>query len=154
MIVPERTADVLVDPGESPGSLPASPGMIRPERTADVLVGPGESPGSRRARGASLPVASPLLPEGHGEPCVQGEYVEFASLDELLPQLDEVEEYNEQDEAASLYLRRAVEVVLLDGSLKTAWAYLYNGPYDPTCIISGGDWHNRPTSARRQSSQP
>jgi gamma-glutamylcyclotransferase (GGCT)/AIG2-like uncharacterized protein YtfP len=109
--------------------LAASPLRIVPARTPGRLVNLGEYPG--------------LIPARRSGQWVRGEFAEFPAAESLLAQLDFVEEYSPREEARSLYLRRSVPVVLEDRTESWAWAYLYNRPYDPRCIIGSGDWRDR-----------
>jgi gamma-glutamylcyclotransferase (GGCT)/AIG2-like uncharacterized protein YtfP len=117
--------------GESRGRLILAAGPLRivPARTPGRLLDLGDYPG--------------LIPARRSGQWVCGEFAEFPAVESLLTQLDFVEEYSPGEEARSLYLRRSVPVVLEDGLEFWAWAYLYNRPYDPRCIIRSGDWRRR-----------
>jgi gamma-glutamylcyclotransferase (GGCT)/AIG2-like uncharacterized protein YtfP len=117
--------------GESRGGLilAAKPVRIIPARTPGRLADLGEYPG--------------LIPARRSGQWVVGEFAEFPAVESLLVQLDFVEEYSPGEEARSLYLRRSLAVVLEDGTESWAWAYVYNRPYDPRCIIRSGDWRRR-----------
>ena len=122
--------------GERLGSLmlAANPQRIVPARTSGRLVDLGDYPG--------------LIPARRSEQWVFGEFIEFQvaearEMDSLLAQLDFIEEYLPGAEARSLYLRRAVPVILEDQTESWAWAYLYNRPYDPRRMIRSGDWRVR-----------
>lgn len=107
----------------------ASPLPAVPARTPGRLVDLGDYPG--------------MIPARRGGQWVLGEYFEFQNRVSVLPQLDFVEEYRPTSEAHSLYLRRAVPVVLEDGTERQAWAYIYNRAYDPRRIILCGEWRRR-----------
>jgi len=59
---------------------------------------------------------------------------------ETLRDLDALEEYDPQDEAHSVYLRRQTEAVLADGRLTTAWVYYWNCPDINGIWIPSGDF--------------
>lgn len=112
----------------------ASQRRIISARTPGLLVGLGAYPG--------------LIAAPNGGQWVFGEFAEFEDTESqkmsaLLTQLDSVEQYVPASEASSLYLRRSLPVELEDGSESSAWAYLYNRPYDPRRLIRCGDWRQR-----------
>ena len=68
--------------------------------------------------------------------------------DATLAAVDRLEAFDPADEAASQYVRRLVEVV--DGPVRDAWSYLYNGRADEMGDeIRGGDWVTHMTGAER-----
>jgi gamma-glutamylcyclotransferase (GGCT)/AIG2-like uncharacterized protein YtfP len=85
----------------------------------------------------------PYLEKGEGS--VRGElvFLKPEGYAETLRRLDELEEYNPQDEAHSLYLRRPATVALADGSQVTAWVYYWNGAAGLGARIDGGDYRRR-----------
>lgn len=83
-----------------------------------------------------------LLDVGPYPALVQGEGVVRAELwrttsERAFDLLDEWEAYHPQEEAASAYVRRRVELLDQGG---TAWVYLWNGPGEGLPAIAGGDW--------------
>lgn len=75
---------------------------------------------------------------------VYGEYVEFDDVDSLLPSLDAIEGYSEEDEAGSIYLRRRTEVILLPNSeTGEAWVYRWNRGVGFSRVLKSGDWRKR-----------
>lgn len=121
---------------QSRGSLihAARPLRIVPARTPGRLIDLGDYPGLIPARRSGQWV--------HGE-CAEFQEPALPAFASLLAQMDFVEEYSPAAEAASLYLRRSVPVVLEDGAERWAWAYIYNRPYDPRGIIRSGDWRRK-----------
>jgi gamma-glutamylcyclotransferase (GGCT)/AIG2-like uncharacterized protein YtfP len=77
-----------------------------------------------------------------GEGLVQGELFELlaATRKTTLARLDRLEEYDPANEAASVYLRRAVPVTLDDGRQVTAWVYFWNGPEEAGVPVENGDF--------------
>jgi gamma-glutamylcyclotransferase (GGCT)/AIG2-like uncharacterized protein YtfP len=84
--------------------------------------------------------AYPGMIEGDGT--VRGELYRFEDIAVALEVLDEVEEYDPLDAAASLYVRvlRGVRVEK-DDSEPPAWLYLYNRDVKGLPQIRSGDWH-------------
>ncbi len=80
-----------------------------------------------------------VLPE-EGE--VVGSLVELdpAQYDQTLASLDLLEEYDPQDEAQSIYLRRLTDVFLADGSCRPAWIYYWNELQVVGELVEGGDF--------------
>lgn len=61
-----------------------------------------------------------------------------------LSHLDALEEYDPQDEAHSVYLRRSAKVLLADGSERLAWVYYWNLVEVQGKRIVSGDFRDRP----------
>lgn len=57
---------------------------------------------------------------------------------EVLPVLDEFEDYDPKNPRESLYLRERVSLLEPEGA--TAWTYVYNQIPDASARIPGGDW--------------
>jgi gamma-glutamylcyclotransferase (GGCT)/AIG2-like uncharacterized protein YtfP len=86
----------------------------------------------------------PYVEPGPG--LVSGEliYLDPQHYEETLQAVDELEEYNPDDEAHSAYLRRRTTVFLADGNPAAAWIYYWNCPSIAGIRISSGDFLNRP----------
>jgi len=86
----------------------------------------------------------PYLEPGPG--VVAGELIHLVPecYDETLRKLDTLEEYDPEDEANSVYLRREAAVSLADGTSVTAWIYYWNSPRIVGTPIADGDFRNRP----------
>lgn len=80
----------------------------------------------------------PGLIEGTGT--VQGELYEFDDLAAALDVLDDLEEFDATDPAASLYVRVPRQVTREDGRAVTAWTYLYNRKTPDAPNVESGDW--------------
>ena len=80
-----------------------------------------------------------LLP---GDGSVRGELFDLAPARyaETLARLDALEEYDPDDEAGSVYLRRLAEATLEDGSRCACWTYYWNGPPDIGRPVPGNDF--------------
>lgn len=86
----------------------------------------------------------PYLQPGAGR--VHGELMVLAphQYGETLKCLDALEEYDSQDEANSVYLRRRTKVRLADGSERLAWVYYWNLADLVGRKIASGDFSDRP----------
>jgi gamma-glutamylcyclotransferase (GGCT)/AIG2-like uncharacterized protein YtfP len=85
--------------------------------------------------------AYPGMIEGDGT--VRGELYRVDDIAVALEVLDEVEEYDPLDAAASPYVRAVRNVRLeQDGSETAAWLYLYNREVKGLPLISSGDWRS------------
>ncbi|MEX0701624.1 MAG: gamma-glutamylcyclotransferase family protein [Planctomycetales bacterium] len=71
---------------------------------------------------------------------VRGEVYLLLHPDDVLPKLDEYEEFDPQSPETSLYRRDTAEVVLDDGSRLLSWVYLYNKPTTELSRIASGDF--------------
>ncbi len=80
-----------------------------------------------------------VLPE---DGTVWGDLVELEPehYDETLQELDLLEEYDPQDEAQSVYLRRPTEVFLDDGRCRLAWIYYWNAFQILGDLVESGDF--------------
>jgi gamma-glutamylcyclotransferase (GGCT)/AIG2-like uncharacterized protein YtfP len=98
------------------------------------------SPASARGRLYDIG-GYPGMIEGDG--AVRGELYRFEDIAVALEVLDEVEEYDPLDAAASLYVRVLRDVrVEKDGSELPAWMYVYNREVKGLPQIRSGDWHD------------
>ena len=61
-----------------------------------------------------------------------------------LKQLDHLENYDPENEATSLYLRRRTNAILADGSRVPAWVYFWNQPGLSGRRIENGDFSTAP----------
>lgn len=86
----------------------------------------------------------PYVEPGPG--LVSGEliYLDPHHYEETLQAVDELEEYDPDNEAHSVYLRRSTTVFLADGNPAAAWIYYWNCPSITGIRISSGDFLNRP----------
>ena len=76
---------------------------------------------------------------------VKGELYHLANPVKALALLDNYEDYFTLRRRESLFVRERAEVILEDGTRKTAWVYFYNRPVDESHLIAGGDY--RPPNA-------
>ncbi|WP_305043258.1 gamma-glutamylcyclotransferase family protein [Geoalkalibacter sp.] len=85
----------------------------------------------------------PYLVDGAGR--VEGELVILVPEDyaQTLEMLDALEEYDPNNEAASVYLRRQGRVRLTDGTETDAWTYYWNCPQVVGRKIPSGDFRKR-----------
>lgn len=85
----------------------------------------------------------PYLAPGTGR--VQGDLVFILPehYARTLQALDDLEEYDPRNEAASVYLRRRVRVRLADGREAVAWTYYWNCPRIVGRKILSGDFRKR-----------
>lgn len=77
-----------------------------------------------------------------GEATVYGElvHVDATSAAALLPVLDKLEEYDPNDEARSIYLRRVVTCRTDSGDAVEAYTYLYSGDIAHCRRVYSGRW--------------
>ncbi|MCY1702830.1 gamma-glutamylcyclotransferase [Deinococcus sp. SL84] len=75
---------------------------------------------------------------------VQGHLYTYppAQMDAALARLDELEGYRAPGDAANLYHRELREVTLADGSVCTAWVYVYAQPLPEHSLLAGGEWQD------------
>lgn len=87
-----------------------------------------------------LKVGYPVVLED-GSDFIPGQVLTLSGNELLVHLLDEFHGYNIQDEAKSLYFRKAVQVQTASGT-ESAWVYLLNPKKLPTSarLIAGGDW--------------
>ena len=78
------------------------------------------------------------IPANEGR--VWGELYEMTDPAVVLPALDEIEGYRQQDPDRSLYVRSHAAVTLPDGGQRTAWVYFYNAPLGQAERIPSGDY--------------
>lgn len=71
---------------------------------------------------------------------VKGEVYALTNSQKVLSALDEYEEYNQNDEKNSEFIRRKINVKLDNGNKISAWAYLYNFPTTTLKEIPSGDF--------------
>lgn len=76
------------------------------------------------------------------EETVQGTLYRLKAPDEILPVLDEYEEYDPQDEAGSLFRREKRSVTLPNGERLKAWVYLYDRPVKDFERIRSGEYRS------------
>lgn len=77
-----------------------------------------------------------------GEDTIQGELMVIKEeyYWDVLKDLDWLEDYQEDDEEGSLYLRRLREVNLQNGEKAIAWVYLWNRGVSEELYVKSGDW--------------
>jgi gamma-glutamylcyclotransferase (GGCT)/AIG2-like uncharacterized protein YtfP len=80
-----------------------------------------------------------------GKNVVTGEllYLDPKHYDSILAGLDELEEYDPQDEEGSVYLRRKTVVSTAWGEEREAWVYYWNCPQVAGREIKSGDFRDR-----------
>jgi len=78
------------------------------------------------------------VPEKGGS--VYGEVYEVSDLDEILPRLDEYEEYDASRPDDSLFIRKVTNVVLESGGEVPALVYFYNRDTEGLKVIRPGRW--------------
>jgi gamma-glutamylcyclotransferase (GGCT)/AIG2-like uncharacterized protein YtfP len=101
----------------------------------------GSFEGEAVARGMLVSLGRyPGLIDGDAE--VRGEIYRFADMPAALDVLDDFEEFDATDPAASRYLRVTLPVQLGDGRVVLAWTYRYNGSTDGAPVVRGGDWRD------------
>lgn len=66
-------------------------------------------------------------PDTKGNAWITGEIFHLPDIESDLRVLDEIEEFNPDDPARSLFIRSKVDAVLSDGVLTTAWIYWFAG---------------------------
>jgi len=71
---------------------------------------------------------------------VKGDVYRLREPGSLLQRLDAYEECGPGFPAPTEYVREARQVLLADGSRRSAWVYLYNRPVDGLSLIPSGDF--------------
>jgi gamma-glutamylcyclotransferase (GGCT)/AIG2-like uncharacterized protein YtfP len=113
-------------------------GTLRRGEPAEYHLQAGLGVEEARTRGRLLHLGDyPGLVAGPG--WVSGELHRFERLDELLPRLDDYEDFRGYGLAASLY-RRVVDEVFTESSNELAWIYRYLGDPAAHPEVGGGDW--------------
>lgn len=82
-----------------------------------------------------------------GDSKIVGELMELKDFKKTLRELDELENYNEEDNNSE-YIREVVEVSLENGTKEKAYFYKYNkkadiNKKDKLLKVNSGDWVNR-----------
>lgn len=80
---------------------------------------------------------------------VRGEVYHLLDGQNVLRRLDEYEDYRPEAPQRSLFLRRATDVLMDDGTRLPAWIYLYNGPTNGLPMIPSGDFLDVEREVRR-----
>ena len=75
-----------------------------------------------------------------GSNYVSGEVYALSNNKDILISLDEYEEYHQNDEKNSEFVRRKINVKLENGAKISAWTYLYNFPTNGLKEIPSGDF--------------
>ena len=114
------------------------PGLA-PEQVADVVrelasVGKGSVPGTLYDLG-SFPGA---VLESSSSRRISGTVYRLPAGADILPRLDEYEEYYPESPKASQFIRRLCPVQLTDGRMMECWVYEYNGRRDRAPILESG----------------
>jgi len=105
------------------------------------LMEAGTFVGEGTARGMLVSLGRyPGMVEGSG--VVRGELYRFDDLPGALDVLDDIEEYDPADPAASPYVRVERPVTTSDGTQLDAWLYVYRGSVAGAPRIDGGDWRS------------
>jgi len=108
--------------------------LIRSHGAECVLL--TDTPG-RLVESNGLPA---LVLGGNGERFVRGELVRCRDMEGLVRRLDEVEGFRGFGRRDNLYHRTIVEVGMMDGHVRRAWAYVAAGAFDGAREIPSGDW--------------
>ena len=74
---------------------------------------------------------------------VYGEVYEIKDSDNVLRKLDEYEEFDPRNPQHSLFVRRASEVIMEDGTEVCAIVYFYNGMTKGLKAIASGRWNKQ-----------
>jgi gamma-glutamylcyclotransferase (GGCT)/AIG2-like uncharacterized protein YtfP len=85
----------------------------------------------------------PGLVDGAG--AVAGEIYRLEDAAADLEALDDLEDFDPANPEKSAYLRCAREVRTKDGSVISAWVYLYNADPSDAPVVTSGDWRHHPT---------
>lgn len=85
----------------------------------------------------------PYVEPGPGRVVGELVYLDPCHYDQTLQEIDDLEEYNPDDEAHSVYLRRRTRVTLIDGSRTSAWIYYWNYPELTGVSIVSGNFRDR-----------
>jgi len=87
----------------------------------------------------------PYVDPGRGTVIGDLIYLDPRHYAQTLQGLDELEEYDPDNESNSVYLRRRTIVTLADGGRVAAWIYYWNCPQIVGVRIASGDFHDQPT---------
>jgi gamma-glutamylcyclotransferase (GGCT)/AIG2-like uncharacterized protein YtfP len=80
------------------------------------------------------------VPSASPDDIVKGELYLLERPDQVLPKLDDYEEFDSARPQASLYRRELRDVRLENGSVRKAWIYLFNKPTVGLALIPSGDF--------------
>jgi gamma-glutamylcyclotransferase (GGCT)/AIG2-like uncharacterized protein YtfP len=76
----------------------------------------------------------------HKRGYVHGRLYEVKGIDEVLPLLDEYEEFYPDKPESSLFIRKVMWAVMESGERVKAFVYLYNGVVEENRLIPKGVW--------------
>lgn len=81
-----------------------------------------------------------------GDSTVKGDlvFLQPASRQATMAEIDRLEEYDPGNERGSVYLRRRTRARTADGAMHTAWVYYWNCPGIEGTPIASGDFRDRP----------
>jgi gamma-glutamylcyclotransferase (GGCT)/AIG2-like uncharacterized protein YtfP len=113
-----------------------APPSVRPLLRRLVELGPAWMPG--RLCDLGLYPAAQLDPDA--ETHIRGEVFQLPDARETLAALDDYEDFDPADPAASLYLRVRHPATLADGSQLLCWVYVYSLPPRDAMLIPDGDY--------------
>jgi gamma-glutamylcyclotransferase (GGCT)/AIG2-like uncharacterized protein YtfP len=114
---------------------------LAPEQVADLVrdlvsVGTGSVPGTLYDLG-SFPGA---VLESNSSRRISGTVYRLPASADIVPRLDEYEEYYPESPNTSQFIRRQCSVQLTDGRTLECWVYEYNGRRDHAPILESGTY--------------
>ena len=110
---------------------------LAPEKLTCALL--AETPGMLLDLGSYPGMVLPCG-DAPGAPWVQGEFLRHSRINDLLPWLDEIEDFCGFGNSDSLYRRTVLNISMGDGRVRRAWTYVFNRDPEEYPVIASGSW--------------
>jgi gamma-glutamylcyclotransferase (GGCT)/AIG2-like uncharacterized protein YtfP len=126
------------------GTLMKGHGEDWQKRAGAHLIGRGQIPGKLYDLGRFPGAVLDSDPRSR----IEGEVYRLDDVTRALEILDEYEEFQPRHPERSLFVRRRMAVVMEDGTVKEAWAYLYNRSVKKSNLIPSGNYREKVSTRR------
>lgn len=80
------------------------------------------------------------VPDPSSRTMIYGELVALPPDERILEALDRYEEFDPLAPKKSLFVRKKVKVLMVNGSRREGWIYVYNRPRGTAKLVRGGDY--------------